>query len=206
LTNLLGFRRESATTNNLLWSRDFRYLATNKWYATAQNTGDSEKIVNGTFPTDTSSWVAAGATLSVVGGRMRITSTGAAIGMAYQEVNLVIGKCYNVVVDTWFGTGSHRILIGNGGGSGSMFQSSVAGVASDTQIIGSFIATQVAVTLTCIQATATLGAYAEFDNISIKESAVQVTQATGLDGIANTATTLTATAVDAIILQPTSGH
>ena len=198
----LGFRVEAAATNNLLYCRDLRYLATNRWYATAQNSGDSEKIVNGTFPTDTSSWIASGATLSVVGGRLRIASTGAAIGMAYQTANLVIGKCYNVVVDTWFGTGSHRILVGNGGGSGTMFQSSAAGVASNTQIIGSFIATQVAVTLTCIQATATLGAYAEFDNISIKKSAVQVTQATGLDGIANTATTLTATAADAIILQP----
>jgi len=202
--NLLRVRREASAINNLLWSRDLRYISLNKWYATTQNAGDSEKIVNGTFPTDTSSWTAASATLSVVGGRMRITSTGAAIGLAFQDVNLVVGKCYNIVADGWAGTGTYKINIGPTAGSGAIFQSSAAGVASDTKMIGSFIATQVSVVIACLQMTPTLGAYVEFDNISIKESAVQLTTATGLDGIANTATTLTATAADAVILQPIS--
>jgi len=198
---LKGYLAELSRVNNCLWARDLRYLSTNKWYATAQNTGDSEKVTNGTFPTDTSSWTAAGSTLSVAAGRLRVTSSGAAIGMAFQTFNLVIGKSYNIVVDAWFGTGSFRVLVGNGGGSGLMFTSNPTGETVDRQVVASFIATQVAVTVTVIQGTATAGLYAEFDNISVKESAVQITQTTGLDNVANSASRLTAAANDATLLQ-----
>ena len=49
----------------------------------------------------------------------------------------------------------------------------------------------------------TVGNVWDIDNVTITECTIKAeTTATGLDGIANTATTLTATAADAIILQP----
>jgi hypothetical protein len=75
----------------------------------------------------------------------------------------------------------------------------ITGLGAGTNKI-SFTATSTAFK---ISRTAGVACNLVFDSISVKLSSVQCAQtATGLDGIANTATTLTASAADAIILQP----
>lgn len=184
--NLLGFRRETAATNNLLWSRDLRAGGsdTPRWKA---NTIEPELITNGDFSADSAwvkgtGWTISGGTANFAAGTAsRLTLAGVA----------TIGKTYIVTFTVVSVSGSYVALeLGNSSGPGSI---SAAGTYS--------------IQLVCGPVDGHLGFYASsattcvIDNVSVKEAAVQCTQATGLDGIANTATTLTAIAADAIILQ-----
>jgi len=66
----------------------------------------------------------------------------------------------------------------------------------------SFIATATTMYIVLYLSTgATAGQFSFFDNVSVKESAIQVTTTTGIDNVANSASRLTAAANDATIMQ-----
>jgi len=177
--SLLGLRREAAATNNLLQSRLFQ---SNVW--TSSPTG-SELCVNGDFGASTG-WTAE-AGWAIGSGVLTGTATSA---NTYRFAGMVSGKTYTVSFEVVSRTaGLVAVTVGNQPvavwrSSAGVYTYNVIGGASGNIEVKSS------------------GFSGVVDNVSVKEAAVQCTQATGLDGIANTATTLTATAADAIILQP----
>jgi hypothetical protein len=195
---LLGFRREAAATNNLLQSRN---LTQNAWGSPVGGGVRSEILTNGTFAVSTDWTAEAAAYWSISGGSLNLNAPdGAAAYSSNSQTygSLVTGKQYVVEFDYTHTSGSAPIPTLRG---------------SDSKSIGSSTGRKT-VTMTCGASVAGYGlrfqsfsaCVATIDNITIKEAPVQCAQtATGLDGIANTATTLTATEADAIILQPTSG-
>ncbi len=185
--NLLGFRREASAINNLRSCRDLRAGGSDTpWWKS--NTIEPELVTNGDFSADSgwvkgTGWTISGGTANFAPGTAsRLTLAGVA----------TIGKTYIVTFTIVSFSGSYIALeLGSSSGPGSI---NAAGTYS--------------IQLVCGTVDGHIGFYAPsgttcvIDNVSVKEAAVQCTQATGLDGIANTATTLTATAADAIILQP----
>lgn len=74
----------------------------------------TELVSNGTFDTDTTGWGALNVTLSVVGGRMRVTNTGTGNGIAYQALVTEVGATYRVVGDMVLGTSTNvRLSVSN---------------------------------------------------------------------------------------------
>lgn len=202
--NLLGFRREAAATNNLLSCRDFTAqlraaMDTQYWVA---NTTGTTKVTNGDFPSDTSGWTIIGAgSATVVGAKLRLDST-AAIVQANQVISgLTVGKMYQVQADITKVSGSAFLYTYIY--TDSVGTTTCATRARNTTGAVSYCFVAVATDQAIRLANVTVGNVWDIDNVTITECTIKAeTTATGLDGIANTATTLTATAADAIILQP----
>jgi hypothetical protein len=201
--SLLKFRRENAATNNLLWNRDFACptyteSAIQLSKAWTPSTTGSELISNGAFPTDLSGWTAAGSgSASVVSGKARLDGTGGTETL-YQDVSCVVGKTYYLSCDATSISGSsgHYIRVYTDNSLTTYLKNSRI-LTTDMGLI--FKATN---TLHRVTISVSSAQIADFDNISAKEcSCIPERTATGLDGIANTATTLTAAATDATILQ-----
>ena len=191
--NLLGFRREAAATNNLLHSRDL----SNSVWAKPSDVSALELVVNGGFA-DSSSWdnrSTGTGSLTISGGAATVVGTDSNNrGWVTQTKSTTVGKVYRVSCDYTAVSGTTFLVFGSATGTGVLTMSTTGAkfidvVASSTTM---YIGAQ----------TGGSGGNGVLDNISLKETAIQTTAITGLDGIANTATTLTATAANAIILQP----
>ena len=130
-----------------------------------------ELVVNGTFDTDTSGWTAGPAggdvTLSVVNQRLRLTKTSSSgFGSAVQQITgLDASKRYRFSCNGYVGTADVRVLIGHNPESGTYF----SGAQSSVDIAPSFFATGVTSFWITVLAYGGAGAYAEFDNISVRE-------------------------------------
>tara|TARA_R110002126_G_scaffold250661_2_gene393535 strand:+ start:262 stop:1971 length:1710 start_codon:yes stop_codon:yes gene_type:complete len=81
---------------------------------------DTNLIVNGDFSNGTTGWTAAGCSISVVNGAMRITDTDGSIAYVTQRPTLEIGKTYviqaDIVTDNM--TGNMILNVGTSDGSG----------------------------------------------------------------------------------------
>jgi hypothetical protein len=126
-----------------------------------------EMVTNGTFVTNTTGWGAANAAvLSVVSGRMRLTGGGGTNGQARQTVTAilpVVGRSYRVSAEIYPGTSIARTLRVGTSTGGTQY-----GTLSTTGFID-IVATSTVLMLTCNMADTTVGNYAEYDNISVKE-------------------------------------
>ena len=191
--NLLGFRREPAATNNLLFNRYFQGGAgtINQGWFIAQGSG-ADLVTNGEFATDTGWTKGVGWTIS--GGTA--VATAVVNNQLTQNIGAVAGKTYTITFTL------------DAGWSGVLF-CAIGGISSPISTTRANAAGTYS--FHCIAGSSTPGILyfypnsactGTIDNVSVRESVIQVTQATGLDGIANTATTLTAAAAGAIILQP----
>ena len=193
--NLLKVRREASAINNLLFNRYFQGGAgtINQGWFIAQGSG-ADLVTNGEFATDTGWTKGVGWTIS--GGTA--VATAVVNNQLTQNIGAVAGKTYTITFT--LGAGWSGVLFCAIGGISSPISTTRANAA------GTY-------SFHCIAGSSTPGILyfypnsactGTIDNVSVRESVIQVTQATGLDGIANTATTLTAAAADAIILQPIS--
>ena len=194
--NLLRVRREASAINNLLFNRYFQGGAgvINQGWFIAQGSG-SDKVTNGGFDADTGWTKGTGWTIS--GGTA--VATAVVNHQLSQNIGAVAGRTYTITFTLGAGwAGQLFCAIGGISNPTSTTMASAAGTYSFHCIAGS-TAPGVLYFYPNSACTGTI------DNVSVRESVIQVTQATGLDGIANTATTLTAAAADAIILQPISG-
>lgn len=195
--NLLKLRREASAINNLLQCRN---LTQNAWGAPANGGVGSEVLTNGTFADSTGWTPEAAAYWSISGGLANLNApdgTAAYLSNTQTYGSLVTGKQYVIEFDYTHTSGNAPIPTLRG---------------SDAKAIGNSTGRKT-ITITCGASVAGYGlrfqsfgaCVATIDNITIKEAPVQCAQtATGLDGIANTASTLTFTAADAIILQSIS--
>jgi hypothetical protein len=190
--NMLGFRREVEATNNLLSSRNLTVQAitatTKRW--NVSGTSGAEVVTNGTFAADLANWtpsVGAGGSITATGGICTFVSDGTGYTGIKNDAALTVGQTYVCIVVA-SGTGTLKFV--------STLEISNIGAGTSTF---SFVATGTTVALV---RSAGIACNLAIDSISIKAAAVQCALVTGLDGIANTATTLTASAADATILQP----
>ena len=191
--NLLGFRREASATNNLLFNRYFQGGAgtINQGWFIAQGSG-ADLVTNGEFATDTGWTKGTGWTIS--GGTAVVTA--AIDHQLKQNIGAVAGRTYTITFTLGAGwAGLLYCAIGMISDPTSTTRANAAGTYSFHCIAGS---TTPGVLYFYPNSICT----GTIDNVSVRESVIQITQCTDLDGIANTATTLTATAADAIILQP----
>lgn len=206
LQNAGGLVSENGSrTNNILFSSD---LAGPTYFETANSitpkawiptTTGSENVTNGTFNSDISGWGNGGTSSnSWSAGAARVDTTSGSGGL-YQDVSLTIGK-------TYFLTGNVTVVSGTSLGIRVYTDNSLTTVlksqlASSNHTVG-IIFTATASSHRIYLVGTTTASVADFDNVSILEAtcAPQRT-ATGLCGCVNSATTLTATANDAVIYQ-----
>lgn len=119
-----------------------------------------ELITNGTFTTDTSGWTPINSTLSVVGGVLRVTNTGAVVGRATQAITTVVGRMYEMVGTVAAGSLNNGYIQ-----FGSSFLLATPG---QTRTV-TFVATATSTTALLENNSAVLGQTADFDNISVRE-------------------------------------
>jgi hypothetical protein len=115
---------------------------------------------------DISGWTAFNSTLSIVGGRMRVTIT-AGYGYAWIGMPTEIGSRYRLVSSAYWGTGfSQRTLSAVAGGGFDVWNdNSTPGTGTTFE----FVATATTTFLTCHVNSATIGQYADYDNISLRK-------------------------------------
>ena len=198
--NLLGARiNPNAITNTLLYCRDLLSGAiAGKWIPSA--TG-SEIVTNGTPGADTSGWNAFDANLSILSGALQV-QTIVDYGFALQALSgLTVGKCYLVSVDfIKSGGNSYISIVPNSDGSGAVTAGLVMTASGTASFV--FVAATTTTYLRLQVNTAAANDTAQFKNISVKEAGVQIAlNQTGLDGLTNGATLLTANTSNATILQ-----
>lgn len=124
----------------------------------------SELVSNGTFDTDTTGWTPTNATLSVVGGVLRVTNSTTAVGLAHQAIAVENGSTYAYSADV-IGAGAHSIGIGTTTTGNNLVQTST-GAGTKT---GTFVATATTIYVNTRNGTTVSGAARDFDNISIKK-------------------------------------
>lgn len=135
-----------------------------------------ELVTNGDFSGGTTTgWTAdanAGglpaATLSVVGGRLRVAcgTGGGRIGFATQSFATIIGRTYRYRVTGYTGTASFSFRAGS---TPRGFDYVDASPATGVPYSAFFTATTTTTYLTLVEGSTVEGQYAEFDNISVKE-------------------------------------
>jgi hypothetical protein len=180
--SLLGFRRENSATNNLLWNRDFASGLTNRWVPSVSG---AEQLNTGAIGLQGTATAATYNTGTGVGTVSRVD------GSNQSYVEFINSTATRAVKFTIQNTGAIDIFVRPTGLGASLF--SIPAGATVTAYATGYANYYI----TC--ATGTCG----FTVTSFKISDMNVSlTATGLDGIANTATTLTATATDVTILQP----
>ena len=194
LNNLDGITIESAATNNLLRSRRFANPTVNdltagsSWLCT--QTVGAELVTNGTFDADTN-WTK-GATWTIGSGVATCTTAaGDHISQGLSGAGVTSGKTYVVTYTMTRSAGSLVASLGSSASDLGKTRSS-GGTFTETIYCGA-------------NTTLYFYGYGSFagtlDNVSIKECAMQIAFTTGISGSANSATTLTASATDATILQ-----
>ena len=128
----------------------------------------SNLVANGAFGADTSGWAGANATLSVVSGKLRVTSTSATLARGYYTANVTVGKTYRALVGSGSmvsGSGSAilRVYGSATGGGPTLASLSVGTPAFFTPLISQ-------INISCIiNNPAGGGETADFDDISLYE-------------------------------------
>lgn len=129
----------------------------------ALGTLGSELVTNGALNVNTSGWTASGATLSTVSSRMRVTNSGAAQGNGQQTIATTVNAIYRLQFDAVTGSVSPQIQVINGA---NVF---VNQTSAGTGQVVYFSPTTSSVTIECMPASSSSGAYADFANISLKK-------------------------------------
>ena len=132
-------------------------------------TGGTELVTNGTYDTDTSGWSNSKSTLSVVSGRLRVTSTGGSYPMAFQTLTTVIGRRYRITADVTFGTTAGAVVQVNSE-TGQSFTTSGGVLTSSGSVSVDFTANITNTNIILHGNTGTsAGQYQELDNVSVRE-------------------------------------
>ena len=128
----------------------------------------AEKVLNGTFDTNTNDWTAeGGASLSVVSGFLRVTNLLAgAYGGADQAITTVIGKSYKIVFTVGSQTATSSVWVGTSKGG---FQIKDFDSISSGTYTAIFTATSTTTYLRVLNRQNVSTNFSEFDNVSVKE-------------------------------------
>lgn len=191
------FMNSAAVTNTLKWSRD---LTNGVWVSEGYG---SEFVTNGDFSSGTTGWTATQSTLAVVSGELEITSTATNFGQANQSLTtLVDGERYSISGYARKGTAetSATLFIQDGTTQlSAAIDSSGTGAAAINFCFNRRTGTP-QIKLTGFNTSSGKTAY--FDNISVKRATVNVSKTeTGIDGVTNSCSLLTARVDGAKIYQ-----
>ncbi len=135
---------------------DLRIPAAVMAKAMADKAGAAELVTNGDFDTSATGWSPVNSTLSVVSGRLRVTNT-AGFGSARQSFATVVGRTYLIGFEKFDGTAPSLFRIVDGA-SINLPTSPVLHTATTTLIEIQMYADN-----------GSVGVYAEYDNISVRE-------------------------------------
>lgn len=127
---------------------------------------ETELVTNGTFATSTTGWTAINATLSVSSARLRVANAGAFNGVGYQSIAVIPRQTYTLGWDAFDGTGGALMRVGNTS-TGSEY---VDAYGAGTGRSATFTPTQSPIYIAGWVNSTIDTQYAEFDNISLKES------------------------------------
>ena len=134
--------------------------------ATLSDTDDtdlvgSELVTNGTFDTDISGWTAVNSTLSVVNGKLRVTSSGGDWGDAIQNFPVQAGKTYVITIgDMTENTGDLYWAVQNSGINTGFF--------NDITKTATFTPTSTGTCKITLRVSQTAGDNSDYDNISVR--------------------------------------
>ena len=207
-TTLRGYRHEGSRTNNIVPSRDLRVgsssSGTLRWGVPA-NSGAAELVTNGDLGTGTTTgWTASQSTLSVVAGALRVTiQTNSLAAYGRQTLTTEAGKTYTATVTRVGATAAASSYFYVGSTSSSNDLGAVL-FTTNTTLSVTFVATSTTTYINCLTGAsgAVAGEYVDWDNITVKESQIQVDKsATGIDNVPNSASGLTAAVANGTILQ-----
>jgi hypothetical protein len=148
------------------------------WKIANPTPSGSELITNGTFTTNTAGWTPTNSgTLSVVSARLRVTNA-TSFGSATQAITTVAGQTYLLSVDYTAGTAGGAIIkIGTSSPGGQIVDQS--GIVAGTTTI-QFTAVGTTTYITVQTNTNVNGAYADFDNVSVKATTAKLAVGMGL--------------------------
>ena len=134
---------------------------------------DVELVTNGTFDTDLTGWATMyplAVSLTNENGRLRVTALTPQRMWAYQAIaNLVVGKTYVLTVDIFSDTSNNQYYIGFAADAAASGYIPVASGVTNKSVTFPFTARYSTEYLIPQIFSATIGAYVEFDNISVKE-------------------------------------
>ncbi len=131
--------------------------------------------LNGTFDVNTTSWTAVASTLAAVasgqsGLALEVTSSGNALGQAYQDVTTVIGRMYKLTCYFKKGTsGFGSIQVGDSGDPNAIAESGALSDAGWTLKTILFIATAITTRITLETTDPTTGETSLFDELVVDE-------------------------------------
>jgi len=128
-----------------------------------------EKVINGTFDTNTDSWTDSNATLSVANSALRLTADANGSIFATQPFTTIVGKTYELRVDMVadVASGSPSIYIGTTAFGGQTLNK---GIVAGNSYSFTFVPTTTTSHITVLAGAATLlGETADFDNVSIRQ-------------------------------------
>ena len=126
-----------------------------------------ELVTNGTFDTDTSSWTAFAADLSVSGGELVVTNNATAFGRGYQGVTTEVGKLYQFSCDVNYTGDAGRIRLGTTSAGNEIYEQQ--SIAEDKTVVVNFVATTTTTYIRLGLQANTNGHSIQFDNASVKE-------------------------------------
>lgn len=199
-----GFISETTRSNNLKYSREFTKgsASTARCWATASY--GSELFNYGTFDTDATGWTFANATGAVSAGNLVVTATTSSPS-ARTTFNTIPGESYQISFDFVADTSTASMLfrVGNSVGAQDVIAEVNINTVPYNNVIHDFIASS-STTYFQVGGSSSYAAGETFtiDNVSLKKSKMGARQnEVGIDGIANSATTLKAIQPESSIIQ-----
>ena len=140
----------------------------------------TDLVTNGDFSDGTTGWVSGNSsTLSVVGGKLRITNGAVSLGAAIQSIATVAGQKYVLYREFTAGTIATGLLqVGTTVSGNTLYAGSI--VATSPLII-EFTATTATTYVQLYNGTTAIGGYADFDNVVVKPAAYHGSM---VDGVA----------------------
>ena len=128
-----------------------------------------ELVLNGTFDSGTSNWTNSGTgSLSVVAGKMRVTSAGADNGAGQTIFGMEAGATYRFAA-TMAPSESDRARIALAVATNQSFYFAVVGGSVDIEFVSAGSGIDIYLQAANASAWASSGAFAEFDNVSLKK-------------------------------------
>ena len=139
------------------------------------NLAATELVTNGDFSDGTTGWSTSQTTeaLQVVNGKLRVTEDGVAdssVARAYQQITTEVGKTYRATADIDpVNTPTCALNISNSVSTSESINVQTSSTATTAEFYFTAESTSTYVLLTVNSAT-TVGSYADFDNVSVKEA------------------------------------